>query len=62
MKYVFCVRAKDVGIILKIIYGQSMRRMSGCRVRFGHCGREFLSPVIYKCVSAKIIIMSGSVF
>ena len=39
-----------------------MQRMSECRVRFGNCGRSFLSPAIYKSVSAKIIVMFGYVF
>ena len=45
----------------KIIDGQLVRRVSDCRVRFGHCGRSFLSPAMYKRSSAKIIGMSGSV-
>ena len=44
----------------KIIDDQPMRRMSECRVRFGHCGRSFISPAIYKSASAKIIAISGS--
>ena len=46
----------------KIMDGHTMRRMSEFRVRFGHCGRLFLSPAIYKIASTKIIAMSGSVF
>ena len=46
----------------KIIEGQPMRRMSECRVRFGHCGRSFISPEIYKSTPAEIIAMSGSMF
>ena len=49
-------------MIPKIIYNQPMRNMSDCRVRFSHCGRPFLSPVIYKSAPAKRIAMSGSVF
>ena len=36
--------------------------MSECRVRFGHCGRSFLSPVINENASTKVIAMSGFVF
>ena len=46
----------------KIIDDQMMRRIYDCRVRFGHCGRSFISPAMYKIVSTKIIAMSGSVF
>ena len=46
---------------LEIIYGQTMRIMSECIVRFGNCGRSFISPAIYKSVSAKRIVISGPV-
>ena len=45
----------------KIKDGQPMQRISECRVIFGHCGRLFLSPVMYKNVLTKIIAMPGSV-
>ena len=47
---------------LKIMDGQLIRRTSECRFRFGHFGRSFLSPAMYKIASTKIIAMSGSVF
>ena len=62
VKYVCCVRARDVRMIPKIIDNQPMWRMSECRVRFGHCGRSFISPAIYRSASAKIIVISGSMF
>ena len=45
----------------KCIYVQPMQIIFECRVRFELCGRSFLSPTIYKSVSTKIILMSGSV-
>ena len=62
LKYVWCVRARYLGMITKIIDDQFMRRVSEYRVSFVHCGWSFLSPVIYKSKSAKIIAISGSVF
>ena len=59
MKKVWCVHARDVGMIHKSIDHQPMRRMSECRFRLGHCGRSFLSPAIYKRELAKMIAMSG---
>ena len=61
LKYLCCVRARDVVMVPKIIDEKLIRRMSECRVRFGHFFRSFLSPTIYKSVSTKIILMSGSV-
>ena len=49
-------------MILKSIDDQPMLRISECRVMFGNFGRSFISPVIYKSASAKIIAMYGSVF
>ena len=49
-------------MVPKIIDDQPIRRMSECRVRFGHFFRSFLSPTIYKSVSAKRNKISGSVF
>ena len=62
MKYVCCVCERDIGMLPKSTDDQTMRSISECRVRFGHCGRSFLSPVIYKSVPAKRIVMPGSVF
>ena len=62
MKYICYLRARDVGMIPKIIDNHRIRRMSECRVRFGHCGRSFISPVICKSALAKRIEISGSVF
>ena len=39
-----------------------MQRMSKYIVRFGHSVRSFLSPGMYKSVSTKIIVISGSMF
>ena len=44
-----------------IIDGQPMRSVSECTVRFGNCGRSFLSPAMYKHASTIIIAMLGSV-
>ena len=49
-------------MISKIIDDQKMQRMSEFKVRLGHCGRSFLSPMIYLSASAKRIAISGSVF
>ena len=46
----------------KIIDNQNMWRMYECRVSFGNCGRSFIFPVIYKSVSDKKIVISGSMF
>ena len=46
----------------KIIDGQPVRRMSECRAIFGHCGKPFISPAMYKSVLTKRIAISGSVF
>ena len=62
MKYVCCVRARDVGMNPKSIDDQPMRGMSECRVRFGHYGRSFISPATYKTASTKIVVMSRSMF
>ena len=62
VKDVCCVRERDVRMIPKIIDNQPMLRMSEYRFRLGNCGRWFLSLAIYKCVSAKIIAISGSMF
>ena len=62
VKYVYCVRAKDVGITPKIIEDQTIQRMSEYRVSYGHYVRSFLSTAIYKSASAKRITISGSVF
>ena len=59
--YFFCVRARDVGMITKIIYSYPMQRVSECRVWFGHCGMSLVYPEIYKSVSAKKIAMYGSI-
>ena len=48
-------------MISKTIDDQPMQRMSECRIRFGRCGSSFLSPTIYKSLSAKIITFSGSI-
>ena len=61
LKCVCCVRARDVGMIPKIMDNQPMRSISECRVRFGHCFRSFISTAIYKSMSAKIFEISGSV-
>ena len=37
----------------KIIDVQPMQRMSECRFIFGHCGRSFISPTMYKSASTK---------
>ena len=49
-------------MIPKIIDNQPMRNIFECRVRFGHCGRLFLSQRVYKSASAETITISGSVF
>ena len=50
VKYACCVRARYLGMKPKIIDGQTMRRMSEFRVRFGNCGRSFPSSAV--CRSA----------
>ena len=62
VKYICCRRTWDVGNIPEIINVHPMRSMSECRFRFGHGGRSFLSPALYKSVSAKRIAMSGYMF
>ena len=62
VKYVYCVRAKDVGITPKIIEDQTIQRMSEYRVSYGHYVRSFLSTAIYKSASAKRIAIYGSAF
>ena len=62
VEYICCVHARDVIMILKIIDGQPMWRMSKCRVGFVNCGRSFISPAIYKSLSDEIIAVSRSVF
>ena len=62
VKYGYCVRARDVGMINKIIENQLMRKRSECRFRFKNCGGSFLSPVLYKSALDKGTKMYGSVF
>ena len=47
---------------LKIMDGQLIRRTSECIFRFGHFGRSFLSPAMYKSAPTKKIAMLRSVF
>ena len=61
VKYVYCVRARDLGTKNKIIDGQPTWRMSECRVRFLNCGRSFNSPAMYRSALKKVEV-SGSVF
>ena len=61
-KYVWYVCVRYLGIKPKIIYSQPMGRMSECIVSFGHCGRSFSSPVMYRSALTKRVNMSGSVF
>ena len=56
------VRARGLGMIPKITDYKPIQRMSEFRFRFGHCGRAFLSPAIYKSDLAKRVAISGSVF
>ena len=46
----------------KIIYIQSIRRMSECRVKFVHLSSSFTSPAMYRSESAKIVYLLGSMF
>ena len=55
-------KSRDVGTKPKIIDGQTMQRISYCRVRFGHCGRSFISPETYKSELTKRVVISGAVF
>ena len=62
MKYVCCVCERDVVMKLKIRDSQPMQRMSKCKVRFGHYGRSFIYPEMYKSALTKRITMPGSMF
>ena len=62
VKYVCCVRSRDVEMMTKNIDHQPMWRMSESTVRFRHFCRLYLSSVIYKILSAKTIPISGFVF
>ena len=46
----------------EVIDGQPMLRIPECKVSFGHCGKSFLSPVMYTIASKKRVRMLGSVF
>ena len=61
VKYVCCVRARDVRIDPKIIDGQPIQMMSECRVRLGNFGRSFISSEMYKSALTRIIVISWSV-
>ena len=62
VKYVCCVRARDLEMKHKFLDGQPMRRISECRVIVGHSGWSFIYPEMYKSALAKRIVISASMF
>ena len=62
MKYVCCVRARDLVMKDKILDIQTMRRMSECKDTFGNFGRSFPYPAMYKSVLTKRVVLLGSMF